>query len=197
MGLLSDRDIQAAMESGELIIFPDYVKPIQPASVDLRLGNTISFIPEGLVVDPTIDVGRIKELRLPFNAYRLYPGESINVSTFENIELRGRLYGILTGKSSLARIHLQIECAGFLDPGWKGVPTLELSNLGKAVIVLRPGMEICQVRFDRTEGTPLMSYGDPRLGSHYHGAVTVEGAYFNRPGDRMKDLIPASPPENP
>jgi len=176
--ILSDRDIRTALKTGNLVIDP---KPdiIQPASVDLHLGDDGIVLRSG-VIDPYHDYrdDRTNEHKMVTPLHLLAPGDFLNVHTLEWIEIPSKLVGILVGKSSLARIGLQVESAGYVDPGWCGRLTLELKNLGPLDIVLRPGMPICQIRFQTLTSKPEHLYGDPALNSHYQGSEgPVEGRF--------------------
>jgi dCTP deaminase len=184
-----------------LVIEPDIVSPIQPASIDLRLGDTVLMMPdkkEHIHYDPDNppdlfyrDALYSELLLEPEETYYLQSGEFILVSTRESIGINPMYEGIITGKSSWARIGLQIESAGYIDPGW-GCPkprplTLEIKNLGPFVIELRPGMKICQLRIATMNSTPGRSYGHPDLGSHY---ADSDGPVSGRFGSRSVRDVP-------
>lgn len=181
MGILSDRDIEWQLEHGGLEIRPLSL-PIQPTSVDLRLGDELRYLTAGQILD-TRDPGEVlTTLRsLDDHTHMLNPGEFVLGATLEWIDLPTHLVGIVMGKSSLARMGLQVEASGYVDPGWKGRLTLELKNLGPGRIVLVRGMPIAQIRFDRLDqNPPLHPYGDPEIGSHYQGSQGPVGARFGR-----------------
>lgn len=174
--MLSDSDIRAALELGKLVIDP-LLEPIQPASVDLRLGETIVVPQGGHIIDPMKDLGTTDQVQVLRTSHHLFQGESILAATLEWIELPSDMVGMLTGKSTLARYFLQVEAAGYIDPGWKGRPTLEITNMGPDSIILRPGMPICQLRLQTLSGLPPTHlYGDAALGSHYQGSTQVSPA---------------------
>lgn len=179
MATLSDRDLIWAMRQRTLVIQQEdgtsWVSgPVQPASIDLHLGNQVRILPpkrEEWRFDPEQDREVPTKLLLTFEEYLLWPDEFILVATQEYIGIDPRYEGIITGKSSWARAGLQIESAGYVDPGW-GCPkprplTLEIKNLGPFIITLRPGMRICQLRIAQMNSTPGRSYGHADLGSHY------------------------------
>lgn len=183
MGVLSDRDIGWQLEHGDLVVIPLF-EPIQPTSIDLRLGDRIIIPKGGHIIDPQEYLGTTDSPR-SWTHHVLTPGEFLLGSTLEHVEIPPHLVGILVGKSSLARFGLQIESAGYVDPGWKGRLTLEIKNLGLDSIVLRPGMPICQIRFEMVvandrPGRPEHLYGDPALNSHYQGAETVQVGRLER-----------------
>jgi dCTP deaminase len=109
----------------------------------------------------------------------IHPGEAMLGSTLERITVPDDLVMALEGKSSLARLflipHVQ---AGYFDPGWDGIGTLELVNLSRVPIVLRPGLKICQSRWMTLDAVPARPYGAAGLGSHYQGAAGVDGSRY-------------------
>lgn len=199
MSILSDRDIGYMLEPGGGLKIDPLYEPIQPTSVDLRLGNQ-AIVPADIqerIVDPMMGVISQPGTKLIEDSLYLFPGMFILGETLEYVELPPHLVGILMGKSSMARIGLQIESAGYVDPGWKGRLTLEIKNLGPYTIRLRPGMLIAQIRFepiyapvDEYEQGPIHAYGDPDVNSHYQGAMTVQSARFDR---RPKLAAPETP----
>ena len=107
----------------------------------------------------------------------LYPGDLVLCQTAETIHMPNTLAGRFEGKSSLGRIGLMTHvAAGFIDPGFHGVLTLEVYNCGPLTLVLTPGIRIGQVAFYLLNSTPNRVYGEAGLDSHYQGANTVEGA---------------------
>ena len=175
---LSDADILLNLAGRGLVITEPYPEIIQPASVDLHLGRDLKKLVSTLI-DP-LRGGEVRYEDFTMDGgWVLQPGSFILGATQEWVEIPNDLIGIITGKSSLARIGLQVEAAGFADPKWKGRLTLELYNMGTAMIVLRPGMPICQLRFFRLISPIYHGYGDPELGSHYQGSDGVVGARFS------------------
>ncbi len=170
--ILADYDIRQALKTGGLVIEP-LLEPIQPASVDLRLGPDY-IRPSGGLID--YREGRRPEpyLQAIGATLILQPGHFVNVATLEYIEIPNGMVGIIVGKSSRARDGLQVESAGYVDPGWKGNLTLELKNLGPFIFALHPGDKIAQIRFELTVSKSERIYGDPELGSHYNGATGPE-----------------------
>jgi dCTP deaminase len=171
--LLTAWELNMWMRQGQLKVEP-LLEPIQPASIDLRLGDQYISPPvHGSRVDPSVGEeppafpGTLSE-------YLLFPNEFLLVSTLEWIEIGDLLAGVLVGKSRHARIGLQVESAGFLDPGYKGRPTLELKNLGPYEIILRAGMPIAQLRVEELASRARVLYGDPELHSHFQGATGPE-----------------------
>lgn len=141
--ILSDASIEKRLLSGSLVVEPLFLGAIQPASIDLRLGNLIKIAnPDGWVELDLEKTGR----------YRLKPLDFVLGATLEWIEIPNDLVGILVGKSSRAREGIQVEAAGYVDPGWRGNLTLEIAHLSPLPAVLFAGMPICQLRLERIDG---------------------------------------------
>jgi dCTP deaminase len=114
----------------------------------------------------------------------IQPGEFVLAATLETITLPDDIVARVDGKSSLGRLGLLIHAtAGFVDPGWTGRLTLELSNVAKMPIAVRPGMRICQISFLRLSTPAERLYGSPELGSKYQGQTepTASRAYQDFP----------------
>lgn len=179
--ILSDADIQWQLNHGGLVIEPyPTAQAFQPVSVDLCLGDQIIIPRGGRIIDPHKGLG-VDDTPRPFTIFDLIPGEFVNVSTLERVVVPRHLVAFLAGKSTLARLGLQVEAAGLVDPCWDGQLTLELINLGPDTIRLRAGMKICQIYFlaifDRAVQRP---YGHPGLQSHYQGATGPETGRLER-----------------
>jgi len=172
--VLSDRSIKEALASGRIIIDPLGDDCIQPSSVDLHIDQyyrvfrnhsqrviDVKEVQEDLT--ELIDVG----LDTPMI---LHPGEFLLGSTTERIMLPDDLVGRLDGKSSLGRLGLVIHStAGFIDAGWDGHITLELSNVANLPITLYTGMKIGQISFFQMTTPADNPYGSSILGSKYKG----------------------------
>lgn len=174
MSFLSNEGIRQALEK-KLIRIDPLLHPIQPVSVDIRLGNTIIIPKGGHIIDPLYGIGTTDRAKI-FVEHYLQPDEAVLCGTLECIEINDpRITGLVSGKSTLARFFLQIHAAGLVDPGWEGRLTLEIKNLGKDIIVLRPGMKIGQISFaySTTGPVPSVLYGQPSLNSHYQGSDQV------------------------
>ncbi len=191
--VLSDRSIKEGLKQGRIVIRPLDPTDIQPASVDLHLDRKVLVFSNSQ--QPYIDVKesmeRLTELvEIPGEnrPFILHPGEFVLGSTVEHIELPDDLVARLEGKSSLGRIGLVIHStAGFVDPGWKGNLTLELSNLARLPITLYYGMKIGQISFLRLTTPAERLYGAESLGSKYQGqtAPTASRSHrdFQLPGE--------------
>lgn len=172
--LLSDRSILEALKQGRLVIRPFDPAELQPASADLHLDHQIlAFDPSRqFAVDlrqsreqPTLAIAISRE-----QPFILHPGEFVLGSTKEQIELAADLVARLEGKSSLGRLGLVIHStAGFVDPGWQGKLTLELSNRSRRPIVLYRDLKIAPISFMELTTPAARPYGHPELGSRYQG----------------------------
>ena len=144
--ILSDVEIMQEIDSHKLKIEPITLEQIQPASVDFRLGNTFSTpkdLPSGiLTLDHKIEYQTVKT-----DTYLLLPGQFVLATTEEWIELPAGLTAFVEGRSSLGRLGLFIQNAGWVDPGFKGRITLELFNANRFAIELKAGRRIGQFVF--------------------------------------------------
>ena len=172
--VLSDRSIKEELAKGRIVIDPLDPQCIQPASVDVHLDAKLLVFRNSR--RPYIDVREnMADLTEMVEAsddvpFILHPGEFTLGSTIENIELPDDLVARLEGKSSLGRIGLVIHStAGYVDPGWKGRLTLELSNMARLPITLYRGMRIGQISFERLTTPVDRLYGSPGLDSKYQG----------------------------
>lgn len=174
--VLSDRTIREQIAAGRIVIDPLGERCIQPASVDVHLADHILVFRNSRrpYIDVRADMTDLTEMveageNKPFI---LHPGEFVLGSTQERIEIPDDLVARLEGKSSLGRIGLLIHStAGYVDPGWKGHLTLELSNVANLPITLYKGMKIGQLSFLRLSTPADQLYGSPALGSKYQGQV--------------------------
>lgn len=172
--VLSDRTIREEMAKGRIIIRPLGEGCIQPASVDLHLDRSILIFRNNRV--PYIDVRKTNDRLTDMvtmaddDPFMLHPGEFVLGSTLEHVEVPADLVARLEGKSSLGRIGLLIHStAGYVDPGWKGHLTLELSNVSSLPITLYHRMKIGQISYLRLTTPAERLYGSAELGSKYQG----------------------------
>jgi dCTP deaminase len=185
MSVLSDRDIRASIDGGQVVIRPYDPADLQPSSVDLHLDHSFRVFRNNRY--PFIDVRQkqpdLTEL-LTVGAdepFILHPGEFVLGQTLEWVELPNDLVARLEGKSSLGRLGLLIHStAGYVDPGWKGNLTLELSNVANLPIALYFGMKIGQISFFRMTSPVDRPYGSPSLGSKYQGQSEPTASAFHR-----------------
>jgi dCTP deaminase len=174
VSVLSDRDIRSALEAGDVAIRPYDPKDLQPSSVDLHLDRSFRVFrnnryPYIDVRSPQPDLTEL--LRVSDDEpFILHPGEFVLGSTLERIQLPDDLVARLEGKSSLGRLGLLIHStAGFVDPGWDGHVTLELSNVANLPITIYYGMKIGQLSFVQLSEPAERPYGSDELGSKYQG----------------------------
>ncbi|MCY4576357.1 MAG: dCTP deaminase [Chloroflexi bacterium] len=172
--VLNDGEIHAEIENGRIIIDPLDLGDVQPASVDVHLSDKVLVFRNSRrpYIDIRQDVSDLTEMvEIRDDApFILHPGEFVLGSTIEDIGLPDDLVARLEGKSSLGRIGLLIHStAGYVDPGWRGRLTLELSNVNNLPITLYSGMPIGQISFTRLSGPAQRPYGSERLGSKYQG----------------------------
>ena len=172
--VLSDRTIRDEIDKGRIIIRPLGDGCIQPASVDVHLDRQLLVFRNNRVpfVDIRANTERLtdKVLIADDDAFMLHPGEFVLGSTVEHVEVPDDLVARLEGKSSLGRIGLLIHStAGYVDPGWKGHLTLELSNVSNLPVTLYYRMKIGQISFLRLTEPAEHLYGSKELGSKYQG----------------------------
>ena len=185
MSVLSDRDIRSALEVGTIKIEPYAAEDLQPSSVDLHLDRSFRVFRNNRY--PYIDVRApqpdLTELLTVADdeQFILHPGEFVLGQTLEWVELPTDLVARLEGKSSLGRLGLLIHStAGYVDPGWKGNLTLELSNVANLPIALYHGMRIGQISFFRMTSEVERPYGSPELRSRYQGQREPTASAFHR-----------------
>ena len=172
--LLSDRDIRAQLDAGRVVLDPYEPAMIQPSSIDVRLDKFFRLFDNHKypVIDPSQDqpdLTRLVEVDAG-EAFMLHPGEFVLGSTLEAVTLPDDVAARLEGKSSLGRLGLLTHStAGFIDPGFTGHVTLELSNVATLPITLWPGMKIGQLCFFGLSSPSEFPYGSERYGSRYQG----------------------------
>jgi dCTP deaminase len=187
--VLSDRDIRAEITAGRIVIDPYVPEAVQPSSVDLHLDRRFRVFKNSRY--PYIDV-REEQPELTElveiggdEPFILHPGEFVLGSTLERVELPNDLVARLEGKSSLGRLGLLIHStAGYVDPGWEGNLTLELSNVANLPITLYDGMKIGQISFQRLSSPVEVGYGDARIGSKYRGQRDPTASLYHRDFER-------------
>ncbi|MEV4311644.1 dCTP deaminase [Actinocrispum sp. NPDC049592] len=184
--LLSDRDLAKELESGRLGVSPYDPAMLQPSSIDVRLDRFFRvFVNTKYThIDPSQQQDELTSLveQEGDDPFVLHPGEFVLGSTFELVTLPDDLAGRLEGKSSLGRLGLLTHStAGFIDPGFSGHITLELSNVANLPITLWPGMKIGQLCLFRLSSSAEHPYGSARAGSRYQGqrGPTPSRAYLN------------------
>lgn len=180
--VLSDRSIREEIEAGRLVIDPFEERALQPASVDLRLGREFRVFRNYRLpyIDVKVDVPQLTELETvdDDNPFILHPGEFVLAVTLERVELPADLVGRLDGKSSLGRLGLIVHStAGFVDPGFKGRLTLELTNVANLPITLYYAMPVSQISFSRLTTPAERPYGKA-AGSKYQDQTGPEPSRY-------------------
>ncbi len=184
--LLSDRDIRAELTAGRVVLEPYEDAMVQPSSVDVRIDRWFRLFDNHkyAVIDPAEEQAELTHL-VEVEAdepFILHPGEFVLASTYEVVTLPDDIAARLEGKSSLGRLGLLTHStAGFIDPGFSGHVTLELSNVATLPIKLWPGMKIGQLCFFRLSSPAEHPYGDTVYGSRYLGqrGPTASRSYLN------------------
>ena len=172
--LLSDRDIRAGIEAGRVGCEPFHEAMIQPSSVDVRLDKYFRVFENHKysVIDPSIEQPELTRevVAEGDEPFILHPGEFVLASTYEVITLPDDIAGRLEGKSSLGRLGLLTHStAGFIDPGFSGHITLELSNVSNLPVKLFAGMKIGQLCLIKLSSPAEHPYGSEKYGSRYQG----------------------------
>ena len=172
--LLSDRDIRAEIAAGRVAVEPFAESMVQPSSVDVRLDRFFRVFENHKysVIDPSIEQSELtREVVVePNEHFILHPGEFVLASTYEIITLPDDIAGRLEGKSSLGRLGLLTHStAGFIDPGFSGPITLELSNVANLPVKLFPGMKIGQLCLIKLSSPAEHPYGSAVYASRYQG----------------------------
>ena len=172
--LLSDRDLRAEIAAGRLGIDPFEDSLVQPSSVDVRLDNLFRVFNNTRYthIDPALQQDDLTTEVEPDGdePFVLHPGEFVLGSTYETVSLPDDIAARLEGKSSLGRLGLLTHStAGFIDPGFTGHITLELSNVANLPIMLWPGMKIGQLCLFRLSSAAEFPYGSAQYGSRYQG----------------------------
>ncbi|MDQ3096447.1 MAG: dCTP deaminase [Actinomycetota bacterium] len=172
--LLSDRDIKAEIDAGRVLLEPYELAMVQPSSIDVRLDRLFRVFENHRYphIDPAEEQPELTRPVEPVGdePFILHPGEFVLGSTYEGVSLPDDVAARLEGKSSLGRLGLLTHStAGFIDPGFSGHVTLELSNVATLPIKLWPGMKIGQLCFFRLSSPSEHPYGASIYGSRYQG----------------------------
>jgi dCTP deaminase len=192
--VLSDRSIKAEIEAGRLVFDPYEPAMVQPSSVDVRVDNKFRVFHNARY--PFIDVRRPMDDLTELvevagdEPFILHPGEFVLGQTLERVRLPDDLVARLEGKSSLGRLGLLIHStAGFVDAGFEGNLTLELSNVANLPITIYQGMPIGQISFMRMDGPVESPYGSRETGSKYQGQAepTPSRFYLNFDAERERE----------
>jgi dCTP deaminase len=187
--VLSDGTIRRLVEEGRIKIDPWDPAMIQPASIDLRLGASFRVFHNHRAAaidleDPPARLTELIEIRED-EPFVIHPGEFVLGRTLEWVRLPDDVVARIEGKSSLGRLGLIVHAtAGFVDPGFEGTLTLEITNLTRIPIVLWPRKPIAQLSFMTLDRPAERPYGHPDLGSHYHGQVDATESRYGAPASR-------------
>ncbi len=155
--ILSDKTLMRMIENKELIVDPLEKEQIQPASVDIRLGNTFSIVEDTSTGIINLE-NEIKYKTITTDSYILLPNQFVLATTMEYFDLPDDLTAFVEGRSSLGRMGLFIQNAGWVDPGFKGEITLELYNANRCAIELKAGRRVGQLVFAKMDDTALNPY---------------------------------------
>jgi dCTP deaminase len=191
--VLSDGTILELIGQGRIKVEPWDPKMVQPASIDLRLGDSFRVFHNHRVSaidlrDPPANL--TEEIVIPAGEpFVIHPGEFCLGRTLEWVHIPDDIVARIEGKSSLGRLGLIVHAtAGFCDPGFEGTLTLELNNLTRVPIRLYPDLPIAQLSFMTLDKPALKPYGTPGLGSHYQGQrAATESRYEGGPGGNAGD----------
>jgi dCTP deaminase len=185
--VLSDGTIRRLVDEGRIRIEPWDPLMVQPASVDLKLGTSFRVFHNHRIqvidlADPPTGLTERVEVDTD-EPFVIHPGEFVLGRTEEHVAIPDDVVARIEGKSSLGRLGLIVHAtAGFVDPGFSGTLTLEITNFNSVPIVLRPGLPIAQLSFMTLDRAAERPYGHPELGSHYHGQVeATESRYEGGP----------------
>ncbi len=155
--ILSDQTIRKLLQEGSLFISPLEDEQIQPASVDIRLGDTFSIVEDTSDGIITMD-NEIHYKTITTDTYLLLPGQFVLATTMEYFRLPDNLTAFVEGRSSLGRMGLFIQNAGWVDPGFEGEITLELFNANRCAIRLQAGRRVGQLVFAQMDAPALVPY---------------------------------------
>jgi dCTP deaminase len=185
VSVLSDGTIRRLVEAGRIVIEPWDESLVQPASVDLRLGDSFRVFHNHRVT--AIDLRKpptnlTEEVQVaPEEPFAIHPGEFVLGRTLEHVEIPDDVVARIEGKSSLGRLGLIVHAtAGFVDPGFSGTLTLEITNLTRVPIMLYAGLLIAQLSFMGLDAPAERPYGSEALGSHYQGQVAATESRYMR-----------------
>ncbi len=155
--ILSDKTLMKMLEEKTLVVEPIEKEQIQPASIDIRLGNTFSIVEDTSTGIINLE-NEIKYKTITTDSYILLPNQFVLATTMEYFDLPDDLTAFVEGRSSLGRMGLFIQNAGWVDPGFKGEITLELYNANRCAIELKAGRRVGQLVFAKMDDTALNPY---------------------------------------
>ena len=173
--ILSDKTIKRLLEKKELICEPITENSIQPASIDCRLGKEFLTIDSKKTKKLSLD-SKIKYNKISTDTFVIPPHSFVLATTMEYIELPDNISAFVEGRSSIGRLGLFIQNAGWIDSGFKGKITLELYNANSVPIELQAGRRICQFVFAWNDYPSDVPYGSPGKKSKYQGQMSTVGS---------------------
>jgi len=184
MAILSDKDIKEYLQEGKIAIEPlKDEKQIQPSSVDLRLGDEFKVFK--VIRKPYIDPKDEEDIASYMEsttvkegeAFIIHPNEFALATTLEYVKLPDDLVARVEGRSSMGRLGVTMHVtAGFIDPGFEGKITLEISNIGAMPVALYPNQRVCQIVFETMTSPSEIPYGHPDRNSKYMGQTRPESS---------------------
>ena len=184
MAILSDKTIKEYMDGGKLVIDPILdEKQIQPSSIDMRLGKEFKVFK--VIRKAYIDPKDEEDLSLYMEsttvkdgeAFIIHPNEFALATTLEYVKVPDDLVARVEGRSSMGRLGVTMHVtAGFIDPGFEGNITLEISNIGAMPVALYPGQRVCQIVFETMTTPSELPYGHPDRNSKYMGQTSPESS---------------------
>lgn len=191
MAILSDKTLKEYLEYGKIGIEPLDYNDVQPASVDLRLGDEFKvfkvtskpYIDSKYDISSYMETVKIKE----GEPFIIHPNEFALATTSEYIKVPDDLVARVEGRSSMGRLGVTMHVtAGYIDPGFEGKITLEISNIGAMPVALYPGQRVCQIVFETLTTPSETPYGHPDRGSKYMGQTEPECSKITRDSDFNK-----------
>lgn len=168
--ILSDKTLTKMLTERELLVSPIEPEQIQPASIDIRLGNTFSVVEDSSSGIITLD-SKIQYKTIVTDTYLLLPGQFVLATTMEYFRLPDNLTAFVEGRSSLGRMGLFIQNAGWVDPGFEGEITLELFNANRCAIELKTGRRVGQLVFAKLDDHAIHPYN-----GKYQGQTGATGS---------------------
>jgi dCTP deaminase len=188
--VLSDGTIRRLVDEGRIVLEPWDAGLVQPASVDLRLGDSFRVFHNHRAAaidlrDPPTNLTEQVDVE-EGEAFVIHPGEFVLGRTLEWVELPHEIVCRIEGKSSVGRLGLIVHAtAGFVDPGFNGTLTLEITNLTRIPIKLYPGLPIAQLSFMTLDAPAERPYGHPELGSRYQGQLEATESRYGAPAGKV------------
>lgn len=195
MTILSDKTIKKYLKKGKIAIEPlEDEMQIQPSSVDMRLGNEFKVfrVVRKPYIDPKDpeDVASYMESTIvePGEAFIIHPNEFALATTNEYVKVPDDLVARVEGRSSMGRLGVTMHVtAGFIDPGFEGKITLEISNIGAMPVALYPGQRVCQIVFETMTTPSEIPYGHPSRNSKYMGQLKPESSRIKQDYELKKE----------